>query len=82
MQTWVSATRYQHVVTGWVPSHTIDTAIMSPLNNAVTAIAVPGVNEFDAPACHLHILAHVAQGLHCTQQSRVASNSSAGSDLR
>lgn len=77
VQTWVSAAGYQHVLTGWVPPHTIDTAIMSPLNNAVAAIAVPGVNNFDAPASHWQVLAHVTQGWHCTQQSPVASSSSA-----
>lgn len=73
VQTWVSAAGYQHVLTGWVPPHTVDTAIMSPLNNVSAAIAVSGVNDFDAPACHLHVLAHVTHGLACIPQSSVAS---------
>lgn len=73
VQTWVGAARYQHVLTGWVPPHTVDAAIMSLLNNVMAAIAVSGVNDFDAPACHLHVLAHAPHGLACIQQSGVAS---------
>lgn len=37
-----------------MPAHQVGTAIMGPLNGVMATIAVPGVNDFDAPACHLH----------------------------
>ena len=67
VQAWVSAAGYQHMFTSWVPPHTADTAIMGPLDCVMAAIAVSRVNDFDAPACHLSVSAHVAiQGLHAS----------------
>ena len=65
VKAWVAAAGYQHVFTGWVPPHTADTAIMGPLNCVMATIAVPGVDDSDAPACHLQISALVTRGLTC-----------------
>ena len=39
----------------WMPPHHVDTAIMGPLNGVMATTAVPDVNDFDAPACHLQV---------------------------